>query len=73
MNPLDWKREHQVALAVAAAIGFVCGLVFADFQPGHLWHRLWRNGDCFPIVMGWALLGAALGGGVAYARQLFKA
>jgi hypothetical protein len=73
MNPLDWKREHQVALAVAAAIGFVGGLVFADFQPDHLWHRFFHYGQCIPIILGWALLGAAVGGAVAYACRLLKA
>jgi hypothetical protein len=58
---------------VAAAIGFVAGLVFADFRPDHLWARLLRYGECIPIVLAWALLGAALGGAVAYARQLQKA
>ena len=27
MNPLGWKREHQIALAVAALIGMIVGPV----------------------------------------------
>ena len=33
MNPLIWKREHQLALAIAAAVGCVGGLVFAHLGP----------------------------------------
>jgi hypothetical protein len=27
MNPLNWKREHQVALGIAAVIGAVMGVL----------------------------------------------
>jgi hypothetical protein len=28
MNPLQWKREHQLALLIGAALGCMYGLVF---------------------------------------------
>jgi hypothetical protein len=27
MNPLEWKREHQVALVICAGIGFIFGFM----------------------------------------------
>lgn len=48
MNPLLWKREHQLALACAIAlgsgIGFLSGLRFADTYSSFRWGALycWR-------------------------------
>jgi hypothetical protein len=83
MNPLDWKREHQVALAVAAAIGVVGGLMVAYFMPrlgmsssspisydGTISFLFFRP---YITVLGWAFLGAILGSAVVYVCQLLKA
>jgi hypothetical protein len=29
MNPLGWKREHQIALAGATRLGFAIGIAYA--------------------------------------------
>jgi hypothetical protein len=32
MNPLNWKREHQVALSIAAVIGAVLGILIGYLE-----------------------------------------
>ena len=88
MNPLNWKREHRFALAVAGAIGGIAGLVFAYLLPGptsrggvfgFLYQDFfglyeWLTYSFWPvvIVVGWALLGATLSCAAVYARQLLR-
>lgn len=87
MNPLDWKREHQIALVGAFAIGAILGLLFAlqmlDTYTGFRWGALWcarRGYDCFYLLNGYwlratlsACLGGLIGAGIVYIRQLLRA
>jgi hypothetical protein len=82
VNPLNWKREHQLAMAVAAAIGCVAGLMVAYFlydpRPGYspFWTFSngvnWRYVSGIIGVVGWALLSTIIGAAVVYVRQLLR-
>jgi hypothetical protein len=79
MNPLRWKREHQVALAVAALIGaFVGPLVgYALYAAGSgaegaIGLNYWFTGRRIGNLL-WAIPGAAIGAGIVYALRLARA
>jgi hypothetical protein len=66
MNPLNWKREHQIAFLGAAAIGACIGVVAGTRQlepsTSHYW--VW--------VGLWGLAGAATAAAGAFIRQLLR-
>jgi hypothetical protein len=81
MNPLKWKREHQIALLIGAGIGLIFGLIFSlyvvtdratefDYWPGdgrlHSLHLYWL------AVLIVALAGSAIGAAAVYAAQLMR-
>lgn len=74
MNPANWKREHQVALGVAMLVGAALGILalYLSTQPpgGYLSLWLWRR-DWAELFV-WPAIGALLGGGVVYVRQLLR-
>jgi hypothetical protein len=35
MNPIEWKREHQIALGAAILVGFALGLAFGYTRDRH--------------------------------------
>jgi hypothetical protein len=86
MNPLNWKREHQIALVVAIGLGAVVGCIFgAMVTPNYIsfrWGALWceRTYYCIYLLQGywllilfWTALGGSIGGGLVYVRQLLRA
>jgi hypothetical protein len=86
LNPIEWKREHQVALAGAAAIGCLGGLIFglawSDTFSWFQWGELWcdrRHNNCFYLLNGywlriifWTALGGSVGAALVYIRQLLR-
>jgi hypothetical protein len=84
MNPLRWKREHQVAWFVICLIGAIVGLLFAWFQsPFYYISRAslsgeWANStrvflNWLPYVelyWPWPMFGAIIPGLAFYAFQL---
>ncbi len=78
LNPLRWKREHQVALICAVGlgvfIGVLCGAMLVDQNP--LAHRVWlgrswRYLDLYWLyVLAWGAIGAIVGGTVIYIHRL---
>jgi hypothetical protein len=88
MNPLDWKREHQFALALAAALGaFVCTLAMfhtvtscaSSFTGSTRFYPLFGidwgpflSGCWFQILI-WPLAGSISGATIVYIRQLMRA
>ena len=74
MNPLNWKREHQIAFLCAAALGCLLGLV-AGFQwvrpNGHFEINYLPLGYWL-LLMFWATLGGLIGAAVIYIRQLLR-
>lgn len=78
MNPLNWKREHQVALSIAAVIGAVLGiligyLVYAIAQgaDGAMSFGRWLEYSIWAAALLWAIVGALIVGGSAYMQRLF--
>jgi hypothetical protein len=71
MNPLNWSREHQIALCVAALIGAVLGyLVYsAGWGEGAVPFGNWL-GRLFDGPIWWALFGAGIGGAIIFVRNL---
>ena len=69
MNPLNWRREHQVALVVAAIVGIFVGLAV-----GYMYHHVQyaTSGPWFSSWSGmrWGIFGAIIGAAVLYIRQL---
>ncbi|MGD0533044.1 MAG: hypothetical protein ABSA62_12465, partial [Methyloceanibacter sp.] len=83
MNPLLWRREHQIALLVAAGIGCILGITIgyaiSDYDGFHpFWVYLVGGWCCHSIqvydgrslISG--LLGAITGGAIVYIRQLLR-
>ena len=79
MNPLEWKREHKVALLIAALVG-ICAALAVGFV-AHGTTRGAAGGFSFDYWIGqpfrfggfwWGLLGAACGAGMVYVRQLLR-
>jgi hypothetical protein len=61
MNPLEWKREHKLALAVALFLGAFVGVLAAmrEVEPyGHVWAYSHFVADAVglisPHAAGWA-------------------
>lgn len=78
MNPLGWKREHQVALGAAALLGLALGLAFGYARDGHLegfwdWLVTALNPN-YPTYTGtgWAAFGALIATAVVYTAQLMR-
>jgi len=85
MNPLHWKREHQIALLCAAVLGVVLGfMVGLQSVPRYLYWSMWWGGDeytdhvSFIIywgclrLLGWTLFGSVLGASPVYIYRLLK-
>jgi hypothetical protein len=81
MNPLRWKREHQIALLGAGIIGAVVGFIFgvrAADPYGRAFEHFGNNGmtwinTYWIVVVAWSLLAACLGSGTVYVFQLSRA
>lgn len=87
MNPLHWKREHQLALAISIALGAIAGVLFAWFDSPL--YRLSRASLSGPLAdptqvfflwlphvelyWPWPVLGAVILGSLFYVARLFKA
>ena len=86
MNPVNWRREHQVALLLGGAIGIATGLVV-----GYMFDTYW---SLFAVLatagtsgpprtvetwlgsgssFRWGAFGGLLGGAIIYTRQLLHA
>ena len=66
MNPIHWKREHQIAFLVAlvfgAGMGIFIGIRQVDPSIGPDWLH----------VASWGVAGAMLAGAGAYIRQIIR-
>jgi hypothetical protein len=86
MNPLNWKREHQIAWIVICLVGAIVGLLAAWFQSPfyQLCHDSisgeWAN--CTRVLLEWLphtslywplpMFGALIAGLTFYAGHLFR-
>jgi hypothetical protein len=75
MNPLNWSREHQIALCVAALIGAALATVLgylvyaAGWGEGAVPFGSWL-GRLFDGPIWWAVFGVVIGGAVIFVRNL---
>ncbi len=80
MNPMNWSREHQIALLLAVLIGITVGVIigYAVYAAGSgadgarsmsVWLTQYptRHG-----VHWWALTGGLVGVGVTFFRRLTR-
>lgn len=77
MNPLDWKREHQIALGLAIVIGAAVGVILGYFTyaaasgfDGGVSFGDWVRHPVRYAWLWWGIFGAAIGVGVLYFRRL---
>jgi hypothetical protein len=71
MNPLTWRREHQVAFLLGTVLGivagFLIGFIHNDIHLSTL--QQWVAGG---NGIRWAVLGGLFGAGVIYVQQLLR-
>lgn len=76
MNPLEWKREHQIALFISAGIGFIFGFIFELHElntPCSMrFGCLKENITYWITIVGVGIFGAMIGAAILYAVQLMK-
>jgi hypothetical protein len=85
MNPLEWKREHQVALLLCAGIGLIFGFVFGLYTVRKYGYQYeWATlgvatfSDLTADILYWcavgilAVFGALIGAAVIYSVQLMR-
>jgi hypothetical protein len=83
MNPLNWKREHQLALLGASLLGGILGvLLFSavlarSYYPdlfcgfGYYGYACWLSGFWLRVFL-WTAFGVMVGAAVVYIRQLLR-
>jgi hypothetical protein len=83
MNPMKWKREHQLALVLASALGFLFGMMFGIYRVSPYGHsiNLDPSGICCDhlvsiywfLVSLWGIFGVGIAAAIVYIRQLLRA
>jgi hypothetical protein len=78
VNPLNWKREHQLAWLLTCALGGVVGLFTAFWRTE--WAATYEAGQTFPTWLGfplfywpWPMFGVVIAGLLFYIVKLLKA
>src|SRR5260370_39068572 len=82
MNPLQWKREHQIAFLCAVGLGCLIGMLVGLRQVSPSGHStfgaLWCEGrySCvylintyWLLVIMWSAIGGIVGAGAVYIQQ----
>jgi len=79
MNPLEWKREHQLGLLICTGIGFALGFAFGLHAVDKYGYQYsWANSDLTANILYWCavvilgILGAIVGAAIVYAVQLMR-
>jgi fructose-specific phosphotransferase system IIC component len=77
MNPLHWKREHQLAWAIVSAVGAGLGLILGFihspfFSMSQTWQALTMWLSSLDSYWPWPLFGFLITGVTFYAVQLFR-
>jgi hypothetical protein len=71
MNPLTWRREHQVALLLGTALGVVLGLV-VGFVHNDIHLATFGAWSADLHSFRWGAMGALVGAGVVYIQRLLR-
>lgn len=66
MNPLNWKRDHQIAFLIAVLLGLGMGAYIGQRQLDPSTSGYWLH------IGLWGIAGAVLAGAGAYIRQLMR-
>ena len=72
MNPFAWRREHQVAIILGAILGAVILIVIGFMYRGLNYTTLSSVFLWSASTARWAILGALIGGCMAYLRRLLE-
>jgi hypothetical protein len=76
MNPIEWKREHQIAPGAAIPVGFELGphLWIHARPPFRRFLGLLHYSTNYPTNTGtgWGIFGAIVGAAVIYMAQLMR-
>ena len=76
MNPLEWKREHQIALAAATLLGFAIGMAYGYATGNSLRFSDWLYYAFSPNYsrgeFGWGIFGAITGAVLIYTVQMMR-
>ncbi len=77
MNPLRWKRNHQIALVLAIAVGASLGIVVGYLvyssgrgAGGAISFGYWLSRPLRSAGLWWGLFGAGVGAAAIYLRRL---
>ncbi len=72
MNPVTWRREHQLAIILGAVLGAVIlevvGFMYRGLNVGRMTSELFWSGS----TLRWAILGALIGACMVYIRALLR-
>jgi hypothetical protein len=72
MNPFAWRREHRVAIILAAVLGaviwVVIGFIYRGLNYGTITSGLFWSAS----TTRWAILGALIGAGIVYVQRLLQ-
>ncbi|HEV2562427.1 MAG TPA: hypothetical protein VGT78_09825 [Rhizomicrobium sp.] len=71
MNPLKWKKEYQIALSIAVALGAFLGWLYGLQNVDWMFHHHYWF-DYWLAVGKWSALGALIGGALIYVWQLLR-
>lgn len=79
MNPICWKREHQIALMLAAGIGAIIGWWLFGQRIQECWflhdsdvYEFGPLGECWFDLFEGPVMGAFAGGAIAYVCQMLS-
>jgi len=78
VNPLAWKREHQLALGLAGLIGIGLGIVLGYLVYATGWGSdsvsfgYWLNKPMWSGALWWGLFGGVIGAVVIYMIRLMR-
>jgi H+/Cl- antiporter ClcA len=70
MNPMTWRREHQVALLVGIILGIILGLLVGFMYEG--FHYATVQAWKVESRVRWGILGAFVGACVIFAQRLLR-
>jgi hypothetical protein len=70
MNPLEWRREHQIAIILGAILGAVIFEVIGFMYRGLNFSRMTSELFWSASTVRWAILGVLVGTCLVYVRAL---
>jgi len=74
MNPLGWKREHQIALVLGGSLGAMVGAIYGAIHrvEDHLLRSFYSDAAWQMHMVMWAAVGCLLGATLVYVQRLLR-